>query len=43
MKIKSIEIKGLRGVKETLPLQLNGKSIVLYGDNGMGKVVFLML
>ncbi|WP_029268853.1 hypothetical protein [Flavobacterium sp. KJJ] len=36
-KLKQIDIKGLRGVKETLSLELNGKSIVLYGDNGMGK------
>jgi|SRR5690554_217426 len=37
MKLKQIEIKGLRGIKESLSLELNGKSIVLYGDNGMGK------
>ncbi len=37
MKLKQIDIKGLRGVKEELSLELNGKSIVLYGDNGMGK------
>lgn len=37
MKIKQIDIKGLRGIKESLSLELNGKSIVLYGDNGMGK------
>lgn len=37
MKLRQIEIKGLRGVKETLSIELNGKSIVLYGDNGMGK------
>lgn len=37
MKLKQIDIKGLRGVKETLSIELNGKSIVLYGDNGMGK------
>lgn len=37
MKLKQIDIKGLRGVKETLSIELNSKSIVLYGDNGMGK------
>lgn len=37
MKLKQIDIKGLRGVKQELSLELNGKSIVLYGDNGMGK------
>ena len=37
MKIKQIDIKGLRGVKESLSLELNGNSVVLYGDNGMGK------
>jgi predicted ATP-dependent endonuclease of OLD family len=37
MKLKQIEIKGLRGVKEKLSIELNSKSIVLYGDNGMGK------
>lgn len=37
MKLKQIDIKGIRGVKESISLVLNGKSIVLYGDNGMGK------
>ncbi len=37
MKLKQIDIKGLRGIKESLSLELNGKSIVVYGDNGMGK------
>lgn len=37
MKLKQIDIKGLRGIKESLPLDLNGKSIVIYGDNGTGK------
>ncbi|MBG7613186.1 hypothetical protein IU405_13105 [Polaribacter sp. BAL334] len=36
-KIKNIKIKGIRGAKETLDLNLNGKSILLYGDNGSGK------
>ena len=37
MKLKQIDIKGIRGVKHSISLELNGKSIVLYGDNGMGK------
>lgn len=36
-KIKNIKIKGFRGAKDTLDLNLNGKSILLYGDNGSGK------
>ena len=36
-KIKSINIRGLRGVKENLPLELDGKSILIYGDSGSGK------
>lgn len=36
-KINTITIKGIRGVKNVLELPLNGRSIVLYGDNGTGK------
>ncbi len=36
-KINSIKISGLRGVKEPLSLNLNKKSILIYGDNGTGK------
>lgn len=36
-KIKSIKISGLRGVREPLTIDLNKKSILLYGDNGSGK------
>src|SRR3972149_1564767 len=36
-KIKNINLKGIRGVKTQLNLPLNGKSILLYGDNGSGK------
>ena len=36
-KIKSIKINGLRGVKDPLTLELNKKSILVYGDNGTGK------
>lgn len=37
IKIDKIEIDGIRGVQSKLDLPLNGKSIVLYGDNGSGK------
>jgi len=37
IKIKNISIKGIRGAKESLELPLNGRSILLYGDNGTGK------
>ena len=36
-KIKSIKINGLRGVREPLNLDLNKKSVLIYGDNGTGK------
>lgn len=37
MKLNNILIEGIRGVKEGLTLALNEKSILIYGDNGMGK------
>jgi energy-coupling factor transporter ATP-binding protein EcfA2 len=37
MNIKSITLKGIRGVRNTLPLDLNNKSILIFGDNGSGK------
>lgn len=37
VKINNITVEGLRGVKSKLELPLNGKSILLYGDNGTGK------
>ncbi|MDA3907169.1 MAG: AAA family ATPase, partial [Bacteroidales bacterium] len=37
VKINNITIKGIRGAKNNLELPLNGKSILLYGDNGTGK------
>lgn len=37
IKIKNISIKGIRGAKESLELPLNGRSVLLYGDNGTGK------
>lgn len=36
-KIKSIKVSGLRGIRYTLALDLNKKSILVYGDNGTGK------
>ncbi|OAD92732.1 hypothetical protein A7A78_02145 [Aequorivita soesokkakensis] len=36
-KIKTIKINGLRGVREPLTLDLDKKSILVYGDNGTGK------
>ncbi len=38
MRIKSLEISGLRGVKKNLSINLDSsKSILIYGDNGSGK------
>lgn len=37
IKIKDIAIKGIRGIKESLILPLNERSVLLYGDNGTGK------
>lgn len=36
-KIKIINISGIRGIRDPLPLDLNRKSILIYGDNGTGK------
>ena len=36
-KIKRFNIRGLRGVRKELSLDLGGKSALLYGDNGSGK------
>lgn len=36
-KIKAINITGIRGVKDKLPLTLDKKSILVYGENGTGK------
>lgn len=35
--IKSINITGIRGVREGLNLYLDKKSMLIYGDNGTGK------
>ena len=36
MKIKSIKITSVRGIKD-LELELDGKSLIIYGENGTGK------
>ena len=36
-KIKTLEVCGLRGIKDKIYLDLNGCSILIYGDNGSGK------
>ena len=36
-KIKSINISGIRGIKDPLTLDLDKKSVLIYGDNGAGK------
>ena len=37
LKIKSIEISGIRGIKAPVLLNLNKKSILIFGENGSGK------
>jgi len=37
MKLKTIELAGFRGALPTLPIELNGKSCSIYGENGYGK------
>jgi energy-coupling factor transporter ATP-binding protein EcfA2 len=39
-KIKNLSIKGLRGIKKEISFPLDGKSILLYGENGSGKSSF---
>lgn len=36
-KIKSINISGIRGIKNPLLLNLNSRSILIFGENGSGK------
>lgn len=36
-KVKTLSISGYRGIKDRLSLNLDKKSILLYGDNGSGK------
>lgn len=37
VKIKSINISGIRGIKKPLPLNLNNRSCLIFGENGSGK------
>lgn len=37
VKINSINVEGIRGIKDSLELNLKAKSILVYGDNGSGK------
>ena len=37
LKIKSFNLKGIRGVKNDFPVVLEGKSVLFYGDSGAGK------
>ncbi|WP_276131901.1 AAA family ATPase [Polluticoccus soli] len=37
IKIKNISITGIRGIRTSISLPLNEKSVLLYGDNGTGK------
>ncbi len=37
IKIKSIDISGIRGIKHSPPLNLNGDSVLVFGENGSGK------
>ncbi|MBA3649224.1 MAG: AAA family ATPase [Chitinophagales bacterium] len=36
-KIKALSLKGIRGIRENFSMNLNGNSILIYGDNGTGK------
>ena len=36
-KIKQINVSGIRGFKDVLQLDLNKKSMLVYGDGGTGK------
>ena len=37
VKIKSININGIRGIRHSPPLNLNGRSALVFGENGSGK------
>lgn len=41
MKIESIELNWFRGASEQAVLKANGKSVVVYGENGSGKSSFV--
>ena len=37
VRIESIDISGIRGIRQSAPLNLNGKSVLVFGENGSGK------
>jgi predicted ATPase len=37
MKIQQVEIAGVRGIRSSITLPLEGRSLLLHGDNGTGK------
>lgn len=37
MPITEIQIKGVRGIRKEITIPLNGKSLLIHGDNGTGK------
>jgi len=37
VKIRSIDISGIRGIRRSPPLDLNGSSVLVFGENGSGK------
>ncbi|MFN8400078.1 MAG: AAA family ATPase [Anaerolineales bacterium] len=41
MRIKSIQLSWFRGAADTVTLEPNGKSMVIYGENGSGKSSFV--
>ena len=41
MKINSIELNWFRGASEQTVLNVDGKSVVVYGENGSGKSSFV--
>lgn len=41
MRIKSVEIAWFRGAADLISLELDSKSIVVYGENGSGKSTFI--
>lgn len=40
-RIRKLDIQGFRGIRHNLPLVFDGKSILLFGENGAGKSSFV--
>ncbi|MFQ5849848.1 MAG: AAA family ATPase [Candidatus Binatia bacterium] len=40
-RVRRLEIRGFRGIRQQLPLLLEGKSVLLFGENGTGKSSFV--